>query len=355
MKRIHYCIIISIIILLIIFNYINASKQKTENSSLSNIKHEKPSLDNWAELSKKLNIIPNRSEQTIERIKSEWKESFPFPEKYHSHIKHDTNIYDPNNPNTWNDDTIKKAIQREMVINHGFMKNFYASEVPYSKSFKDLYEYLKRYERHTNPIVLGWIYNDLVNYNESIKHLPEELYTKTKPALTPPFEPQDTEYTVEIPVDGKTTWGDRMEKIRESIATNLYNAYGWPDNQNIKAEDSWKIADELILNFANNEELRNLNGKKPFAYHTGYEEELKNGDSLLIPYEGYIESYEVELSRNKDVLKNDIRRKTNNILENYPNKIIKDENGNFYDAATGEPFMPGVTPIELTPNNKKQN
>jgi hypothetical protein len=145
----------------------------------------------------------------------------------------------------------------------------------------------------------------------------------------------------QVPVDGKKTWGDDAKSSRESIAFMLYQQRVWPGKEQMAPEKSWELADYIIETIPADNLLK-IPHMTTFAFNTGHEEALKEGEPFLIPKEGYMEAYyENYLKKNEMPIFID--------MEGKPEVLTRGYDGQFYDKATGEVFMPGTKPMEIKP------
>lgn len=207
----------------------------------------------------------------------DWVERFPFEPTHHPEV-----TFDPTDEE-----------QRKMVKNHGFLKMFHNSRLPYTEEFEQLYDIVKEVageEKADNPFALGWTFEHLKDYHQAKAQDPETIYRKNAqvaiPRQPPPkikkgiaetLTPEQymayrafpererramtaelrdsrqkelraqlrayhalTQYqTVDI------TWGERVEKLRKLICSDLCR-YVQPDQPWITDEQALAIRDRLL-------------------------------------------------------------------------------------------------------------
>jgi len=272
-----------------------------------------------------------------------WKQHFPFKPLYHSNLRHDPGLYDPTDPSTWDmpdeaEARLKHNLQHAAVQNHGFLAAFHENPLRFSREFEQLYHLLEPYDRHDNAINVAEIFTLLCYYHKAARHDPHDLTTKSMPF----YNEATGEHGIhQVPVDGKTTWRDEMQSYREGIAFVLFQQSQWPGKKQMPAQKAWDIADLLIATIPS-ENLVQIPHMSTFAFSSGHESDLKPGQPFLIPKEGFIEDY-YEHYLKKYEMPIHINR------ENNPDVLVRGEDGQFYDKATGKPFMPGFKPIEIRP------
>lgn len=218
------------------------------------------------------------------------------------------------------------------------MGAFHENPLRFTREFEQLYHLLEEFDRNDNAINVAEIFTNLCYYHRASQHDPNELKTKSMPY----YDEKTGESGIRhVPVDGKTTWGDEVVSYREGIAYMVYQESEWPGKEQMDAQEAWDIADYLIETIPS-ENLVKIPHMTTFAYNSGHESALKAGEPFLIPKEGfmedyyqnYLKKYEMPIHINRDA----------------PEILIQGEDGQFYDKATGKPFMPGFKPIEIKPD-----
>ncbi|MBT5927550.1 MAG: hypothetical protein HOH33_13125 [Verrucomicrobia bacterium] len=276
------------------------------------------------------------------RLKN-WKENFPFKPLHPSTLKHDPELYDANDSSTWKmpEDSKERMLHeyhQVAVRNHGYLGNFHENPLRYTKEFEQLYHLLGEFDRNDNAINVAKIFTYLCYYHRASRHDPDELETKSMPY----YNEETGEHGIhQVPLNGSTTWGDDVKSSREGIAFMLFQERVWPGKEQMPPGKSWELADYIIETIPA-ENLLKIPHMTTFAFNTGHEKALKEGDPFLIPKEGFMEAYyENYLKKNEMPIYFD--------MEGKPEVLIRGEDGQFYDKATGEVFMPGVKPLEIKP------
>lgn len=239
--------------------------------------------------------------------RKEWVENFPFEPTHHPEIRYD--------PYAYGDDQM-----RQLVKNHGFLRHFYASYLPYTEEFEQMYNIIKEeFEEVDDPIPFGWTFNALKSYHQAAQRDPDEIYmenvrVENEPSLPPepviisaddlgeefqnlPVEEQNM-LVMELTKDymkehmeayqafgmpsyevRDITWGERAESRKECILGPLMNPKEIGD---LGMEESVaKAIQERLLNEIPAAGFLEM-GKEVFSFNSKYESELKPGDPLLI-------------------------------------------------------------------------
>ena len=254
--------------------------------------------------------------------RQEWVERFPFEPTFHQEIKYDPNVYDAKGSAHWPEEKKDKAFWDMMrrVQNHGFLRHFYASYLPYTKEFEQMCNIIEEeFGEVDDPIPLGWTFNALKDYHLAVQRDPDEIYmenarVENEPSLPPepviisaedlgeefqdlPVEDQNMlvreltkDYMKEHMKDYQAfgmpsyevrdiTWGEETENLKECILGPLVNPKEIGD---LGMEESVALAiQERLINEIPAEGFLRM-GKEVFAYNSKYESELKPGDPLLI-------------------------------------------------------------------------
>ena len=228
----------------------------------------------------------NVEEATEKQRLENWKANFPYKPTYHQTLTYDPSRYDPNNPATFTGDPEMETA----VKNHGYMVAFYNNPQIYTAEFEQLYHMLKEIDRADNPMITGDIFSHLRCYHQCKRRDQNALYSKkTYVPSTNESDPPGKMVPVLVPIDGKTTWGDRTESYHAAIVGLLVRSKYWPDKELLDADMARAFRDRLI----NEIPSENLVKMQPiiqlpngdigaFAYHDSAEKALKSGDKLLI-------------------------------------------------------------------------
>ena len=241
--------------------------------------------------------------------RKEWVERFPFEPTHHPEITYDPNAYD--------DDQMSR-----LVKNHGFLRNFYGSYLPYTEEFEQMCNIIKEEFGETdNTIALGWTFNTLKEYHQARQRDPKEVYmenarVENEPSLPPepviisakdlgeeyknlPVEDQNI-LVMELTKDymkehmeayqafgmpsyevRDITWGEETENLKECIFGALMSNDANPD-QPWMPKDQARAIQERLLNEIPAEGFLEMGEKERLCYVSIYESELKPVDPMLI-------------------------------------------------------------------------
>ena len=70
--------------------------------------------------------------------RQEWIDRFPFQPTHHPEITFDPEAYDPNNRPPLEERGKDYEQMRDLVQDHGFLRNFYESKLPYTEEFEQM-------------------------------------------------------------------------------------------------------------------------------------------------------------------------------------------------------------------------
>ena len=256
-----------------------------------------------------------KAEEEWWESRQKWVERFPFKPTHHPEVTFDPNAFHANEE------------MRSMVQNHGFLRNFYESRLPYTEEFEQMYNIVKEEvgEKAENTIVLGWTFNTLLEYHKAKAHNPNAFYKMNTivtqvPQNPPPrfpdmlagLTPEELNAYIALPEREKRamtaklrssliteweeklqayensfqtqikdiTWGEEAENLKESILGALTSNDDNPNQLWIPVEQALAIRDRLI-NEIPAEGFFEM-GEDGLYYVDKYERELKSGDRLLI-------------------------------------------------------------------------
>ena len=259
--------------------------------------------------------------------RKEWVERFPFEPTLHPEITFDPTIYDPHHLKEWTEEWTEEETNAydkmaRMVSNHGFLKRFYESKLPYTEEFEQMYDIVKEeLGEELHPIPLGWAFETLRKYHQAKYRDPDSVFRKNARVRRPipKQEPviiavKDLSPEVQATLQNMTkqekikfmmetaeeirrennphfdnpyevrdvTWGERVEDYKESILGSLRRSPmpGEDDNRLMSMEKATEIRDRLLNEIPAASFLEK--GHKSLCYVQEYEDELKAGDPLLI-------------------------------------------------------------------------
>lgn len=163
---------------------------------------------------------------------------------------------------------------KRLVKNHGFLRSFYESRLPYTKEFEQMYDIIKEEvgeEKAGDTITLGWTFNTLRRYHHAKAYDPNAIYKKNTVKSSPNmYSPQIMD----------VTWGEEAKSLKRRILGNLTRNYANPGQLWISVAQARAIQKRLINEIPAEGFLKMP--EVPFAYVDRYERELKPGDRLLI-------------------------------------------------------------------------
>ncbi len=308
----------------------NARRQREADEALAEQIKTNPELAKLVQAeedAKRAQEEAERKEKEWWESRKEWIERFPFQPTPHTEITFDPSIYDPHHLKEWTEEWTEEETNAydkmaRMVSNHGFLKRFYESKLPYTEEFEQMYDIVKEeLGEELHPIPLGWTFETLRKYHQAKHRDPDSVYRKNARVHSPipkqeptiininnlPLEEQATfqnmtkqeklkfmmETAEEIrrennphfdnPVEVRdVTWGERVEDYKESILGSLRRP-PMPredDSRLMSMEMATKIRDRLLNEIPAAGFLEK--GHKSLCYVQEYEDELKAGDPLLV-------------------------------------------------------------------------
>ena len=308
----------------------NARLQREKDEALAELIKNDPELAKLVQAeedAKHAKEEAERAEQEWWESRKEWIERFPFEPIPHPEIAFDPAVYDPHHLKEWTEEWTEEETNAydkmaRIVRNHGFLKRFYESKLPYTEEFEKMYDIVKEeLGEELHPIPLGWAFESLKDYHKAAQRDPDSVYRKnarvhrSMPKQEPtiiavkdlPPEEQATfqnmtkqekiKFLVETadeirrennphfdnPVEVRdVTWGERVEDYKKSILGSLRTP-PMPredDSRLMSMEKSTTIRDRLLNEIPAEGFLEMPN--VGFAYSDKHELELKAGDPLLI-------------------------------------------------------------------------
>ena len=232
--------------------------------------------------------------------RKEWVERFPFKPTFHQEITYDPNIYGDQ--------------MRQLVKNHGFLRHFYASDLPYTEEFEQMYNIIEEEIGEVdNTIALGWTFNTLKKYHQAAQRDPDAIFRENVRVELPVPEADELleqkfvlgEDFFSLPEEGQqvylaalleprrkaiksqmnpptkrrdVTWAEETKMLEECIL----GALTCPEEglHGITEEQAINIRDRLINEIQSDGFVEFGGGG--LRYVSRYERELKPGDPLLI-------------------------------------------------------------------------
>jgi hypothetical protein len=267
---------------------IRAIEGKVEKHSIEEARPPSPRGELLHRLgqNQKSNLIKsaNEKEEAEKRRLEEWKTNFPYKPTYRTDFKFDPERYDPNNPATFR----KDPAMRRAIRDHGFMTSFFNNPQIYSAEFEQLYHLLTEVDRAENPKITALIFTQLLDYHKiNAKYDLNELWSKEE--LVPSDDGLGSMVEKMVPIDGKTTWGEKAYEHIASIVGLLVRPKHWPDKPLLDADEARAFRDRLVTeipseNFVEMPYVIYLDNNQigAFGYDGHIEKSLKSGDPLLM-------------------------------------------------------------------------
>ena len=217
---------------------------------------------------------------------------------------------------------------RDLVQNHGFLRNFYESRLPYTEEFEQMHDIIKEElgEMANDTILQGMVFDRLKKYHHAMTKDPEEIRWKNVKVTKPPPMPEllpsmlegltPAQFAVYRALPGEArremtkelrhgrdqemlrwiknyhnsfktgtvdvTWGEEAQSLKDGMLAELLyhkHEHNELEEPNMPEEQARAIVDRLV-----NEILADgfLEMEEDVIYSTSYISDLKPGDLLLI-------------------------------------------------------------------------
>ena len=230
----------------------------------------------------------------------------------------------------WRLEWIEFRHQRFLVNgNHGFLRNFYASHLPYTEEFEQMHDIIKEElgELADDTVLQGMVFDRLKKHHHAMAKDPESIRWKNVKRTIPPPEPEllpsmlesltpeqfavyralpgdlrramtrelrhsrDQEMRRRIEAYHKAdtteivdvTWGEEAQEWKDSIIAELIHPHFFEpewDESWIHEEQARALVERLVNEIPADGFLEMEGGD--LIYYGKYEKELKPGDKLLI-------------------------------------------------------------------------
>ncbi len=256
--------------------------------------------------------VKEQAEKEWWASRQDWIDRFPFEPTHHPEI-------------TYGDPTVDVGL----VKNHGFLRNFYQSRLPYTEEFEQMHDIIKEElgEKANDTVLQGMVFDWLKKYHHAMAKDPEEIRWKNVKRTIPPPEPELLPSMLEsltpaqlavyraLPGDLRramtrelrhsrhqemrrrieayhkadtteivdVTWGEEAQKRKDSMLAELV----WPHFFEPEWNESWipeeqaRALVERLVNEIPADGFLEMEGGD-LIYYGKYEKELKPGDKLLI-------------------------------------------------------------------------
>ena len=232
------------LVLMLVFVFSPQSEQATSDPVITNDPKQK------------------EDEDELWKSRKDWEERFPFNPTFHPEITFNPDVFPANKE------------RKRLVKNHGFLRSFYKSRLPYTEEFEQMYDIIKEEvgeEKAGDTITLGWTFNTLRRYHHAKAYNPNAIYKKNTVKASPNmYHPQIMD----------VTWGEEAESLKRRILGDLTRNYAKPGQLRISVAQARAIQKRLINEIPAEGFLEMP--RVAFAYNQKYEKELKAGDRLLI-------------------------------------------------------------------------
>lgn len=223
-------------------------------------------------IKKAVNPYPEFPLDTPDR--QEWIRNFPFSPTYSEKDFFEASKYYGPNGDFFGQDM--KHVEK--AYRHGFMRYFYENPSRFSRPFEEIYKILKSEGIEDNPMATALIFNDMMSYYRANEMDPNEIWDEN-----------DVDYEVEILPDGREkvkmvrkprTYSDLMGDLYEMVSGKFLRSQYWEGMDRVSEERARAIRDRLFTEVDGSGFIEAR--WHAFAYHQNYENELKDGDPMLI-------------------------------------------------------------------------
>ncbi len=271
---------VTAVILIIVFAFTREIFPDSETKSLSPIStatnrtvgssYESEDLESIYDRFRQLTKVSDGG-QELARL-SDWERNFPFKPTTDPNVSIQQAHLNARN----------SGVIHPVFANHGYLRVFFTNEARLTPQFKQLYKVLERHNRAQNPVTLGGIFQNTWQYHQAMKHDPEEIMMHQPNPWTVPKP------VINLETEEPITWGDEIQSLKDSILYKLAARRRWPDREALSESEGLQALDEILTEVTGMESLTDPG----FAYSTDYENELKLGDTPLVPYVGWQAAYD---------------------------------------------------------------
>ena len=194
-----------------------------------------------------------------------WEQNFPWKPTYDPAVQ------------------FKPGMSRSAIEHHFHLKNFFENELRFSPQFEQLCRIMEEYDRTENPLALAGIFEVLTDYHKDSRHNPEELVRKSD------GRPSTQRKRVGGPFESYT-WEEKLGVDKKVLYSLIQGgSRSWPHKEPMSDELVDSIIEELVNEVPGMTEVRGdfTSAGDKIMVLGGWTQSLKEGDSLLVPYEGY--------------------------------------------------------------------
>ena len=193
-----------------------------------------------------------------------WEKNFPWKPAYDTAVQ------------------FKPGVCMSAVEHHFHLKNFFENEMRFSPQFEQIYRIMEKHDRTENPLALAGIFEVLTDYHKAARQDSEELVRESD------GRPSTQRKRVGGPFESYT-WGERLETEKEVLRGLINSGYDWPLKEPMSDERVDSIIEELVNEVPGMADFCGdftSEGERVMVMG-GWTQFLKEGDPLLVPYEGY--------------------------------------------------------------------
>ena len=125
-------------------------------------------------------IAKEQAEKEWWESRQDWIDRFPFEPTHHPELAYDPEVYDPSRVREWPEEKKDDAYRtmRKLVKNHGFLRRFYESRLPYTEEFEQMHAIITEEvgEKAENTVMMGWAFDVLKDYHLANGKNPDAIY-----------------------------------------------------------------------------------------------------------------------------------------------------------------------------------
>ena len=206
--------------------------------------------------------------------RQEWIKNFPFSPTYSEKDYFEASkYYGPNG------DLLGLDMKHvEKVYRHGFIRDLYENPSRFSRPFEEIYKILKSEGLEDNPMVTALIFNDMMSYYRANEMDPNEIWDENDYAYEL-VKLENGEELVKL-VQKPRSYADLMGDLHEMVSGKFLRSEFWEDMEQVSEDRARAIRDRLFQEIDGDAFLEARWHR--FSYNQDYENELKDGDPMLI-------------------------------------------------------------------------
>lgn len=225
------------------------------------------------------------SDAEIER-RRRWMESFPIQPQYDPTLRFDPDtLAEARGPDNAFSQASPETDYRALVARHGFLSGFHRHPWRESSAFEAFYHLMDSENLTGDTLSLASVFQDLVDYSESLSQDPEAPMTYSSWMVDPATgQEAEVEKPIAYPNGSTRTWARQRDATRESILSWLTDAGAWPErNGALDPDEAMRILERLQTEI-DPDSLIDLKSTTPigFTFDQREEDRLEAGDRLLV-------------------------------------------------------------------------